>query len=230
MSAPADSALHVALQGDPDGLSRNTFVQQRPGTVSHHQLRSAQESRSATRPQGEPAQRLGDEAGLSRPALDGHVDGLVELQIRIVLPGREFRAEQELLLSAGPGYNDHPAVALPVRQRPENNRPQRSQTDAAGDDDQVTAGGIVEPPTGAERSAHPHSRARLGCTQRRTDRPDSANGVGEGAVGRQTGDRDRDLPHPERIEHHELSRGGRRNTLCRRLQTEGDRIGGLHHS
>ena len=90
-----------------------------------------------SRIQRQPAQRLGDEAGLAQPAVDRDVDGLMEFQTRIVLPVLQFGGVEEVPFGARAGDEHDPPVALAVGERAEHHRPQRRQADTAGDDDQI---------------------------------------------------------------------------------------------
>ena len=100
-----------------------------------------------------------------------------------------------------------PAVAAAVREHVVDRRTQRSEAEAAGDDDDVGAFRRLHRPAGAEGPADPDGSARLEPGQRLADGADVADGVDEARpVGPVAADADGDFADAEEIEHVELAR------------------------
>ena len=181
--APADAALHVALQRHPDVGRRHPLVEQGLGAEPHHRLRAAQERRRCARTSDR--RRSGSVTKPVSPSQPWIGTSTVWWSSRreSCLPALQFGGVEEVALSARTGDQHHPPVAVPVGQRAEYHRAQRCQADTAGDDHQVASDGLLQSPTGAERPAHAQRRPGFGGAQCGADRTDRADGVGEGAVG-----------------------------------------------
>ena len=152
--AQADAALHVPLERDEDAVGREAALLEGPHGRLHHPLRAAHEGERARAVPGRPVEQVGDDADGSGPA------GLAE-RSTVSWTSMSPRAAQRAQLLAvqlvgrGPGAVVEADRVEPVAlgEQPVDERPQRREADAAGDDDHVVAHRPLDRPGRAERTA-----------------------------------------------------------------------------
>ena len=107
-----------------------------------------------------------------------------------------------------------------------DHRPQRRQADAARDDQDVPALGLLDGPARAERTAHPNDCARLAAHQRLRGLAHRAHRVDEAfAIRRIAADGDGQFAHSENPQHAELAwLESRQLRAVHRLQRQRKRI------
>ena len=105
-----------------------------------------------------------------------------------------------------------------MRQHVVDGGPEWREADAAGDDDDVPALGLLHGPSRAVGPAHADRIADPQGAQRLGHRADRANGVHQSlaTLGEEPADRDRDLAGTERVEHRELARGKGADRIAQR--------------
>ena len=206
MAAETDAAAHVALEREEDPLVRHAALPQRlDGEVDHH-LGPADEGGHGVGPELGRSSSFGTTPTLPFQRRVGRVDG--DLHGELVAPVRELVGVEQVARRARAVEHGHGAEAAPPRERVEDDRAQRREPDAAGDDDDVPALRRLDRPAVAERAAQAEHGAGLRGADRVRHRADVAHREDDGSPGcsGRAADRDRHLPHAERVHHHELAR------------------------
>ena len=138
----------------------------------------------------------------------------------------ELVAKQEIRRGARADQDHHPPVTVAVAKRVIDDRPQRRQPQAPGDQQEIAPRGDVDGPRLSEGTAHAHhlaGRERAQGARHGAERPYRVHGVGRGRIAAH---RDRRLAHAERVQHVELA-GGERAARRRPFQPQGHHVGDL---
>jgi hypothetical protein len=206
MAAQADGAFHVALHGHVDAIRGDARILQRAGRIAHHDLGTADQGDRPGRIKARAGYQRGHHTHVAVPSRIGMIDGDVDLDVEPAAPPLQFIAEENLVGPPHARQDDHAPVVLANPKQMVDRGPQRRESEAAGDHDDVAPQRLLHRPGAAIRAAHADDAAHLEVRDRGAHGADRAHGVHDAAaIGRITAQADRDLAPAEGIEHVELA-------------------------
>ena len=228
MTAPPDTALHVAFQRELDVIGRHSGLDEQVARDLHQDIGPAQQCGRRGPVEVELTNDIGHEPHETGPIIFGRIDRLDHLDATRS-PLIELPAEQQVGAGAGTDDDDHAADRTRTSGKGEDRRTQRCEAEPTGGDHHV-AGERVEVPTAPERPADPQLVSRLQSVQRRRDRARLSNRVLVViAHGRRRADRDRCFPDPVGADHPDLRRHERSRRTVDRYHVERHHARGLGH-
>ena len=144
------------------------------GRPDHH-FRSADHGDGVRRIVAKLGQQRRHIADVSGPLRSGALHSDAQLEVRRLPPFFEFADKDEVVRRARAIEDAHPAVSGAMAQQPVDCRPKRREADAAANQQDVEALGLLDRPADAERTAQAYLVASLQSAERRAHRPDGAD-------------------------------------------------------